>query len=81
MVGRSHFREEEKDCTLKTKRFPAIKYSSLQRKNFFFEQLLYFGLQSLMNFYFTNIFVHLQVIAAAFYFSIYKLIGWDPVNI
>ena len=31
--------------------------------------------------YFTKIFVHLSVIAAVCYFSVYKLIGWDPANI
>ena len=31
--------------------------------------------------YITCIFVHLSVIAAACYFRVYKLIGWDPVNL
>ena len=30
---------------------------------------------------FTKIFVHLPIIAAACYFSVYKLIKWDPVNL
>ena len=34
-----------------------------------------------MSSYFTIIFVHLSLIAAVCYFSIYKLIGWDPENI
>ena len=34
-----------------------------------------------MSCYFTKIFVDLLVIAAVCYFSIYKLIGWDPANI
>ena len=31
--------------------------------------------------YFTKIFLHLSVIAAACYCSVYKLIGWDTVNL
>ena len=31
--------------------------------------------------YFIKIFGHLPVIAAACYFSVYKLIGWDKVNL
>ena len=34
-----------------------------------------------MSYYFTRIFVHLSVIAAACYFNVYKLIGWDPAKI
>ena len=33
-----------------------------------------------MSCYFTMIFVHLLVIAAVFYFRVYRLIGWDPAN-
>ena len=45
--------------------------------------LIYFGSQSfLMSFsYFSKIFVHLSIIAARCYFSIYQLTGWDPANI
>ena len=32
-------------------------------------------------YYFTKIFVHLSAIAAVCYFSVYKLIGWDPANV
>ena len=32
-------------------------------------------------YYFTKIFVHLSVIAAVCYFSVYKLIGWDAANV
>ena len=35
----------------------------------------------LMNCYFTRIFEHLPINGAAWYFSIHKLIGWDPENI
>ena len=34
-----------------------------------------------MSCYFTKIFVYLLVIAAVCYFSVYKLIGWEPANI
>ena len=34
-----------------------------------------------MSCYFTRIFVHLQVIVTVCYFSVQKLIGWDPANI
>ena len=62
--------------TLK-KLFPAIKHSNLQGKNVFRNN--YFGPHSFL--YFTNNFVHLSVIAAACYFSVYKLIAWNPINI
>ena len=62
--------------TLK-KLFPAIKHNTLQGKNIFWNN--FFGSHSF--FYFTNIFVHLSVIAAACYFSVYKLIEWNPVII
>ena len=42
----------------------------------------YLGSQPfLMSCYFTGIFIHLPVIAAVYYFSLHKLIGWDPANI
>ena len=60
MVGRKHFREIKKDYTLKKKngslRLNIVPY---KEKNFFLEQLIYFGSQSLMSFYFTKISVHL----------------------
>ena len=62
--------------TLK-KLFPAIKHNTLQGKNVFWNN--FFGSHSF--FYFTNIFVRLSVIAAACYFSVYKLIEWNPVII
>ena len=34
-----------------------------------------------MSCYFTKIFVHLSVTEAVCYFSVYKLIEWDPANI
>ena len=39
----------------------------------------YLGSQSFL--YFAKIFVHLSVIVAVCFFSIYKLIGWGPVNL
>ena len=63
-VGRKYFREIKKLCTLK-KLFLEIKYSNLQGKMIFQEQLLYFGSQSfLISCYFTKICVHLSVIVA-----------------
>ena len=67
MNSHSYFCEIKKHCTLK--------------KTVFFRSN-YFGPHPfLMNFYFTKIFVHLLVIAAARYFSVYKLKRWDPANI
>ena len=34
-----------------------------------------------MSFYFTTIFVHQPVIVAIYYYSVHKLIVWDPANI
>ena len=34
-----------------------------------------------MSCYVTKIFAYLLVIAAQYYFSVYKLIGWDPASI
>ena len=34
-----------------------------------------------MSYYFIKIFVHLPVIAAVCYFSVYKVIGWNTTNI
>ena len=79
MDGR-YLREIKKHCTLKKKLFPATKRSNLQGKTFFRRN--YFGSHPfLMSCYFTKIFVHLPVIAAVCYFSVYKLIGWNPANI
>ena len=73
MAGRSYFREIKKHCTLK-KLFPATKRSNLQGKTFFRNN--YFGSHPfLMSCYFNKIFVHLPVIAAVYYFSVYKLIA------
>ena len=77
MHGRSNFREMKKHWK---KLLPATKRSNLQGKTFF--RYSYFGSHPfLMICYFTKIFVHLPVIAAVCYFSIYKLIWWDPANI
>ena len=64
----------EENCSLW---LDAITY---KEKHFFRSN--YFGPHSfLMNFYLTKIFVHLPAIAAARYFSAYKLIRWDLANI
>ena len=77
MDGRSYFHEKLKKLK---KLFPATKRSNLQGKTLFRSN--YFELQPfLMSCYFTKIFVHLPVTAAVCYFSVYKLTGWDPVNI
>ena len=61
------------------KLFPETKRSNLQGKTFFMSN--YFGPHPfLMNFYLTKICVHLPVIAVVRYFSVYKLIRWDPAN-
>ena len=59
------------------KLFRAIEHSNLQRKNVFL------GTTTLDHslFLWAAIFVHLSVIAAACYFSDYKLKGWDPAKI
>ena len=70
--------------TLK-KLFPVIKPSNLQGKNVFRNN--YFWSQPFL--YFTKIFGHLQqllqlhlsAVAVVSYFSVYKLIGWDPLNL
>ena len=57
-----------------------IKYSKVQRKNVFRND--YFGSQSFFkNYHFTQIFVHLLVLAAVSNSNVYKLIEWDPANI
>ena len=72
-------KEEKKHCTL-TELFSAIKHSNLQEKHAFRNNC--FGSQPfLLSCYYTKTFVHLSVIVAIFYFSVYKLIVWDPVNI
>ena len=72
-------KETKKHCSLKKKLLPAIKHSNLYGKNVFRNN--YFGSQPfLLSCYFTMIFVNLSVIAAVRYFSIYKLVGWDPLN-
>ena len=62
------------------KLFLATKRSNLQWKMNFRNK--YFGSQPfLMSCYFTKIFVHLPIIGAVCYFSVYKLIEWDLANI
>ena len=82
IVGRHNFREIKKHSSLKKKLFPLIKYSNLQGKNFFLRtNTLFWNTAYFLNCYFFKIFVHLSVIAVLCYFSVYKLIGWDPANI
>ena len=64
-----------KTCSL---RLNAVTY---KRKSCSFRNN-YFGSQPfLMSCYFTTIFINLSLIAAVCYFSVSKLIGWDPENI
>ena len=63
----------------KKKLFPAIKHSFL--RGIFFRNNYFDSQPFLMSCYFTNILVHLSVIAALCYFCIYKWIGWDQTNI
>ena len=66
-----------KYCTLK-KLFPAINY---KEKMFFRNNYSTLGHSLFLwvfTYYFTKIFAYLSVIAAVCYFSVYKLIGWDP---
>ena len=77
MVDHNYFREilcSEKifpEITYKEKMFLRNNYSTLDHSLFLW----------IFTYYFTKIFVHLSIIAAVCYFSVYKLIGWDAVNI
>ena len=62
--GRKYSREIKEHCTLK-QLFPAIKHSPLQRKNIFLKKNYSRSQPFLMRCYFTKIFVHLSVTAAA----------------
>ena len=76
MDGCNYFGEIKKYCTLKktSLRLNATYKVSIMNS--------YFGSQPfLMSCYLTRIFVHLSVITALCYCSIYKLIGWDPENV
>ena len=80
MNGRSNFCEIKKHCTLK-KNFSLWLNAVTYKENYFFMNN-YFGPHPfLMSFYFTKIFVLQSVIAGVCYFSVYKLIRWNPLNI
>ena len=68
MVGRNYFCE----ILCSEKIFPEINFKEKNVHSLF---ILIF------TYYFTKIFVHLSIIAAVCYFSVYKLIGWDAANI
>ena len=57
--------------TYKEKMFFWNNYSILDHRLFLW----------VLSYYFTKIFVHLSVIVAVRYFSVYKLIRWDSANI
>ena len=63
----------EKNCSLRLK---AVTF-----KEIFFRNNYFWSQPFLMSCYFTRIFEHLPINGAAWYFSIHKLIGWDPENI
>ena len=79
MDDHSYFCEIKEHCILKKNcslRLSAVTF----KENLFLDN--YFGSQPfLMRCYFTRIFVHLPVIVAARYFSVHKLLWWDPGNI
>ena len=77
MDDHNYFSKIKKRCTLKKKKqYPATKHSNLQGKGYFRNN--YYGPQAfLISRYFTMILVHLSLIAAVCYFSVYKLIGWQ----
>ena len=64
-----------KNCSL---RLNTITY---KQKMFLWNNCSTLGQSFFMSCYFTRVFVHLSVIAAVCYFSVYKLLGWDPANI
>ena len=69
MNSRNYFRETKKHCNLKKKLFLATKHSNLKGKKNLGTS---FGSQPfLKSCYFTKIFVHLSVITAVCYFSVY----------
>ena len=77
MVGRNYFRE----ILYSEKMFPAINY---KEKMFFrndYSTLDHSLFLWVFTYYFTKTYVHLSIIVASCYFSVYKLIGWDPANI
>ena len=59
------------EVTYKEKMFLRNNYSTLDHSLFLW----------IFTYYFTKIFVHLSIIAAVCYFSVYKLIGSDAANI
>ena len=77
MDGRNYFCEIKKQCFLK-KLFPAIKHSNIQGKNVLLgtttlDHSLFLWAAFSLRF--------LSVIPSVCYFSVYKLIDWDPASI
>ena len=75
------FRKIKKLCTLK--RNCSLRLITVTYKEKYFlrnnqSTLDHSLLLRFFSYYFTKIFVRLSVIATVFYFSVYKLIGWDP---
>ena len=69
-----------KYCILR-KLFPAINYKEkmIFRNNYSTLDNSIF--LRVFTYCFTEVFVHMSVIATVCYFSVYKLIGWDPAKI
>ena len=68
IIEKTNYKER---INYKEKMFFRNNYSTLDHSLFLW----------VFTYYFTKIFVHLSVIAAVCYFSVHKLIGWDPANI
>ena len=79
MDGCSYFCEIKKHCTLK--KICSLRLNSVTSKKNFFRSNLFGSQPFLISCFFTRIFVHLPVIVAVCYFSVHKLIGWNPENI
>ena len=80
MDGRSYFREIKKHCILK--KICSLRLNAVTYKGKHFFRNNYFGSHPfLMTCYFSKIFEHPPVIAEVCYFSVHKLIGWEPANI
>ena len=81
MVGCNYFSEIKKHCTLKKNCSPRLITVTYKEKMFFRNNYSTLD-HSLFNLgsYLNKIFVHLFIIAAVFYFSLYKFIWRDPAK-
>ena len=60
-----------------------LKKTSLRLNTVTYKEKMFLGTTTLDEsfLFFTKLFMHLSVIAAACYFNVYKLIEWDPLNL